>query len=155
VKWRQEPTGGTTARLRLLDRRFRWSARRRDFRCLVADRRPTGNVTFSYVVTGSGSLPTTLGTEVLSSGTASLTMLCRISRFIKFSRVQHLGEVCPLSRSVMWSVERTQPISAPLQSSICFLSNLLPAPPSILLTVDLSPVLPGRDTGLSCSVEVT
>src|SRR5207245_8197536 len=79
-------------------------------------------------------------------------LLCRISRFIKFSRVQHLGEVCPLSRSVMWSVERTQPISAPLQSSICFLSNLLPAPPSILLTVDLSSVLPVSDTGLSCSV---
>jgi len=78
-----------------------------------------------------------------------------MSRLIKFSRVQHHGEVCPLSRSVMWSVERTQPISAPLQSSIRFLSDLLPAPPSILLTVDLSSVLPRSDTGLSCSVEVT
>jgi len=70
-----------------------------------------------------------------------------MSRLIKFSRVQHHGEVCPLSRSVMWSVERTQPISAPLQSSIRFLSDLMPAPPSILLAVDLSPFASGERYG--------
>jgi hypothetical protein len=60
-----------------------------------------------------------------------------MSRLIKFSRVQHHGEVCPLSRSVMLSIKQTQPISAPLQSSIRFLSDLLPALPSIPLAVDL------------------
>src|SRR5260221_8838234 len=66
-------------------------------------------------------------------------LLCLLSRLIKFSRVQHHREVCPLSRSVMLSMEPTQPISAPLQSSLRFLPDLLPAPPSIPLTVDLSP----------------
>ena len=74
-------------------------------------------------------------------------LLCPLSRLIKFSRVQHHGEVCPLSRSVMLSIRRTQPISAPLQSSLRFLSDLLPAPPSILLAVDLSPFVFGERYG--------
>jgi hypothetical protein len=74
-------------------------------------------------------------------------LLCLRSRLIKFSRVQHHGEVCPLLRSVMLSIERTQPISAPLQSSLRFLPDLLPAPPSIPLTVDLSPFASGERYG--------
>ena len=67
--------------------------------------------------------------------------------------MKHLREVCPLSRPVMLSVNLTQPVSAPLQNSIRFLPDLIPAPPSISLATSLP--LPGSATGLLCSVEVT
>src|SRR5258707_9741767 len=66
-------------------------------------------------------------------------LLCLLSRLIKFSRVQHHREVCPLSRSEMLSMEHPHTTPASLQSSLRFLSDLLLSPPSIPLTVDLSP----------------
>ena len=44
-------------------------------------------------------------------------------------------------------------ISAPLQSGLRFLSQLIPASPSVGLTASLP--LAGSDTGLPCFVEVT
>jgi hypothetical protein len=84
---------------------------------------------------------------IISSSFPGRSLLCLLSRLIKFSRVQHHGEVCPLSRSVMLSIGRTQPISTPLQSSIRFLPDLLPASPSIPLTVDLSLFIFGERYG--------
>ena len=55
--------------------------------------------------------------------------------FASFSRVKHLREVGPLSRPVMLSMRLTQPVSAPLQSSLCFLPDLLSAPPSVHLAM--------------------
>ena len=63
---------------------------------------------------------------------------CLISRFAKFSRVKHLREVCSLSRPVMLSDWPTQPVSAPLQSSLRFLPDLLSAPPWVHLATNLS-----------------
>src|SRR6516162_10211131 len=60
---------------------------------------------------------------------------CLMCRFASFSRVKHLREVGPLSRPVMWSMQLTQPVSAPLQSSLCFLPDLLSAPPSVHLAM--------------------
>src|SRR5205807_5445046 len=67
-------------------------------------------------------------------------LLCLICRFAEFSRVKHLREVCPLSRPVMWSTQLTQPVSAPLQSSIHFLPDLLSTPPSVHLAMYLPPI---------------
>ena len=51
---------------------------------------------------------------------------CLMCRFASFSRVKHLREVGPLSRPVMWSMQLTQPVSAPLQSSLRFLPDCCP-----------------------------
>ncbi len=56
-------------------------------------------------------------------------------RFALFSRVKHRREVGPLSRPVMLSVHLTQPVSAPLQSSLRFLPDLLSAPPLVHLAM--------------------
>ena len=64
-------------------------------------------------------------------------------RFASFSRVKHLREVGPLSRPVMWSMYLTQPVSAPLQSSLRFFPDLLSAPPSVHLAMYLSPCYGG------------
>jgi hypothetical protein len=40
----------------------------------------------------------------------------------------------------MWSMHLTQPVSAPLQSSLRFLPDLLSAPPSIHLAMFFPPV---------------
>jgi len=53
----------------------------------------------------------------------------------QLSRVKYHREVCSLSRPVMLSVQPTQPISAPLQNSIRFLPDVMPAPPSVRLAV--------------------
>src|SRR2546429_469754 len=71
-------------------------------------------------------------------------LLCLICRFAEFSRVKHLREVCPLSRPVMWSAQLTQPVSAPLQSSIHFLPDLLSTPPSVHLAMYLPPITEER-----------
>jgi len=71
-------------------------------------------------------------------------------RFASFSRVKHLREVGPLSRPVMWSMRLTQPVSAPLQSSLRFLPDLLSAPPSVHLAMYV-PLLLGSGMDLSCS----
>jgi hypothetical protein len=78
---------------------------------------------------------------------------CLVSRLVKFSRVKHQREVSMLSHSVMWFLMPTQPISAPLQSGLRFLSPLIPASSSLRLAASLP--LAGSDTGLPCSVEVT
>src|SRR5437879_2621548 len=64
--------------------------------------------------------------------------LRKVSR-IAFAAWFETAGLKPLSRSAMLSMEPTQPISAPLQSSLRFLPDLLTAPPSTPLTVDLSP----------------
>lgn len=56
-------------------------------------------------------------------------------------------EVCPLSRGAMF-----QPLSSPLQRSLCFFHLPLPAFPSDCLTTSYPY---GRDTGLPCSVYET
>src|SRR6266478_7006528 len=53
-------------------------------------------------------------------------LLCLMCRFASFFRVKHLREVGPLSRPVMWSMRLTQPVSAPLQSSLRFLPDCYP-----------------------------
>src|SRR5260370_33466388 len=65
---------------------------------------------------------------------------CLMCRFASFSRVKHLRTVGPLSRPVMWSLRLTQPVSAPLQSSLRFLPDLLSAPPSVHLAMYVPPV---------------
>ena len=69
---------------------------------------------------------------------------CLMCRFASFSRVKHLREVGPLSHPVMWSKQLTQPVSAPLQSSLRFLPDLLSAPPSVHLAMYVPPVTGGR-----------
>ena len=79
---------------------------------------------------------------------------CLMCRFASFSRVKHLREVGPLSRPVMWSMRLTQPVSAPLQSSLRFLPDLLSAPPSVHLAMYF-PLLQGSGMDLSCSARMT
>src|SRR5215831_5040806 len=62
---------------------------------------------------------------------------CLVSRLAKFSRVKHQREVSMLSHSVMWFLLPAQPISAPLQSGLRFLSPLIPASPSVSLAASL------------------
>jgi hypothetical protein len=89
----------------------------------------------------------------LSNRFPGRSLLCLMSRLALFSRVKHLREVCPLSRPVMLSMWLTQPISAPLQSSIRFLPHLLSAPPSVRLAMYFP--LAGSDVDLPCSVGMT
>src|SRR6266568_3976099 len=88
-----------------------------------------------------------------SAGVARLAP-CPICRFASFFRVKHLREVGPLSRPVMWSMRLTQPVSAPLQSSLRFLPDLLSAPPSVHLAMYF-PLLLGSGMDLSCSARMT
>jgi hypothetical protein len=69
--------------------------------------------------------------EVAPTACAVVICFFLISRFSQFSRVKHSREVCLLSRPVMLSLELTQLISAPLQSSIRFFPDLMSAPPSV------------------------
>jgi hypothetical protein len=62
----------------------------------------------------------------LSNRFPGRSLLCLLCRFASFSRVKHLREVGPLSRPVMWSMRLTQPVSAPLQSSLRFLPDCCP-----------------------------
>jgi hypothetical protein len=75
-------------------------------------------------------------------------------RFALFSRVKHLREVGPLSRPVMWSMQMTQPVSAPLQSSLRFLPDCCPHRHWFILRCTF-PRLRGSGMDLSCSTGMT
>src|SRR6266852_6228265 len=64
--------------------------------------------------------------ETAPMAVAIVICYCLLCRFASFSRVKHLREVGPLSRPVMWSMRLTQPVSAPLQSSLRFLPDCCP-----------------------------
>src|SRR5580700_129067 len=57
---------------------------------------------------------------------AVVICVCLMCQFASFSRVKRLREVGPLSRPVMWSMQLTQPVSAPLQNSLRFLPDCCP-----------------------------
>jgi hypothetical protein len=92
---------------------------------------------------------------IISSSFTGRSLHCLVSRLIKFSRVQHHGEVCPLSRSVMLSTERRNRYL--LRYRAAFASSPISCPhrhrSPLRLTFPL--VFSGNDTGLSCSVAVT
>jgi len=71
-----------------------------------------------------------------------------MSRFAQLSRGKYHREVCSLSRPAMLSIQPTQPISAPLQTSIRFLPDVMSAPPWDHLTMDF-PLLAGERYGFT------
>jgi hypothetical protein len=97
--------------------------------------RGTACCTFTILTSGRYGIPAETAPDY------SVNSNCLLSRVVWLPRDETPGEVCPLSRGVMFQL-----LSTRLQSGFRFLPILLPAPLSARLTVRFP--LARNDTGL-------
>src|SRR5882762_6535003 len=95
-----------------------------DLRCLRDTHLESANVTVDGLPVNG--IPFRRFARDRTNGCRHRHLLCLLCRFASFSRVKHLREVGSLSRPVLWSMRLTQPVSAPLRSSLRFLPDCCP-----------------------------